>query len=158
MFPILLLMFVSIPLVELYVLIKVGAEIGALSTIALCLFTAALGAFLIRVQGFSTLMKARADLEREEVPALAMIEGVFLVIAGLLLMTPGLVTDAFGFLCLIPPLRQAWARGFLERRSSRIHPGPGFQRGPAGPGHGQGQRTVHVIEGEFKREDDNRPG
>ena len=111
-----LTIFIGAPLVELYLLIQVGSRIGALSTISLCLFTAALGGLLVRWQGLSVLMRVREALGREEVPALELLEGAAILIAGVLLMLPGFVTDTLGFLLLIPPLRQALILYFLRRR------------------------------------------
>ncbi len=141
----LLALFVGAPLVEIYVLIRVGAQIGALSTIALCIFTAVLGATLIRIQGLSALLRIRSGLDRGELPALEMLAAALLVIAGALLLTPGFVTDSFGFLLLVPAVRYAIARHVIERYSERMPP-PG-----AGPG---GARRIDVIEGEFRRLDD----
>ena len=111
-----LTIFVGAPLVELYLLIQVGSRIGALSTISLCLFTAALGGILVRWQGLSVLMRVRETLGRDEVPALELLEGAAILIAGVLLMLPGFVTDTLGFLLLVPPLRQALVLYFLRRR------------------------------------------
>ena len=108
--------FIGAPLVELYLLIQVGSRIGALSTISLCLFTAALGGILVRWQGLSVLMRVRETLGRDEVPALELLEGAAILIAGVLLMLPGFVTDTLGFLLLVPPLRQALVLYFLRRR------------------------------------------
>ena len=138
-----LLLFVSVPLVELYVLIQVGGEIGALPTILLCIGTAALGATLIRAQGLAQLERVRASLDRREVPAVEMVEAAMLLVAGMMLLTPGFVTDAIGFALLVPPFRAALARRFLTRRSSPLGGGP---RGPR-------DEAPRVIEGEYRRED-----
>ena len=135
MFKVLFLAFLLIPLMELYVLIQVGAQIGALSTIALCIFTAALGAFLLRLQGLITLKRVRERIDHGEMPATDLIEGFILLISGLLLLTPGFVTDVLGFLCLIPGLRTRIATAILTR-ALIIH------------GSAAGRRTV-IVEGEF---------
>lgn len=137
----LFLIFVAVPIVEIYLLLEVGGVIGAIPTIALVVLTAAAGAALVRTQGFSTIMHVRRSMEAGEVPAVAIIEGIVLLVAGALLLTPGFLTDAFGFGCLIPPLRRALILRFVEARVIRTHhPGPVSRHG-------------HVIEGEFKRED-----
>lgn len=141
-----LLLFVGIPLIELYFLIEVGSEIGAMPTILLTIFTALLGGFLVRLQGFSTALKVRAGMERGEVPAVEMLEGVVLLISGILLLLPGFFTDLFGFLCLVPPIRRRMIVGFLKRAGA-LHPAPR----PETRSHSKGQRT---IEGEYRREDD----
>jgi UPF0716 protein FxsA len=141
----LLLAFFTVPLVEIYVLLEVGSVIGALPTIGLVVFTAVLGATLIRAQGVSTLMRAHQSLDRGEVPAVELLEGAFLLVAGALLLTPGFVTDTIGFLCLVPRLRRNLIQGFLANRlAAGVVPG----EHPAGGPH------PHVIEGEFRREDD----
>ena len=125
----LLVLFVGAPLAEIYVLIRVGSNIGALNTIALCILTAVAGAALIRIQGVGTLLRIRAALDRGELPAMAMIEGAQLVVAGALLLTPGFVTDTCGFVLLVPAVRSAIARHVIERHSTRMPP-----RGGGGPG------------------------
>ena len=137
----LFLLFIAVPLVEIYLLLEVGGMIGAVPTIGLVVLTAAAGAALVRAQGFSTILQVRRSLEAGEVPAVAIIEGIFLLVAGALLLTPGFLTDAIGFGCLIPPLRRVLILRFVEMRVIRPH--------HSGPAPRQGQ----VIEGEFKRED-----
>ena len=142
----LLLLFVAIPLVELYFLIKVGAEIGAFPTLFLTLFTAMLGAWMVRHQGFATLNRVRESIQRGEVPALEMMEGAVLLICGFMLLLPGFITDAVGFVLLIPPLRRWLLTSGLQRTGILQPPGAG-QPGPA-------DRQPRVIEGEYRREDD----
>jgi UPF0716 protein FxsA len=143
---ILFLLFLLVPLVEIYFLIKVGNVIGAVPTIALVVFTALLGAMLLRFQGLVTLTRSRQVLAQGQVPALEMLEGVLLVFAGALLLTPGFVTDAIGFVFLVPPLRQALIRWFLSKSEFRIQ-----QFGDSS----RPQRSAHhTIEGEYHRDDD----
>lgn len=106
MLRILFILFILVPLAELYVLIDVGSEIGGLPTIALCLITAAIGGLLIRWQGMSTLIDAQKCMARGEIPADHGFHGVMIALAGILLFTPGFITDTAGFLLLLPPLRQ----------------------------------------------------
>ncbi|MEW8395926.1 MAG: FxsA family protein, partial [Candidatus Thiodiazotropha sp.] len=84
-----LLLFVGVPLVELYFLIKVGSEIGAFPTIFLTIFTALLGGWMVRAQGFATLTRVRGTMDRGEVPAFEMLEGAVLLVCGLLLLLRG---------------------------------------------------------------------
>ena len=140
----LLLLFFSVPLVEIYVLLEVGGVIGALPTIALVVLTAVIGAGLIRAQGISTLGRVQQELDRGELPAVSIIEGALLLVAGALLLTPGFVTDSIGFLILVPPLRRWAVEAFLKNRLAAAG-GPRGPHGDAGP---------HVIEGEYRREDD----
>jgi len=143
---ILFLLFLAVPAVEIYFLIKVGSAIGAISTIGLVVFTALLGAMLLRFQGWVTLQRARMSMAQGVLPATEMMEGVLLVLAGALLLTPGFVTDTIGFLLLIPPARRALVRGFISRSSVSFEP-------PRGPDEPQ-KRGSHTIEGECRREDD----
>jgi UPF0716 protein FxsA len=144
-----LLLFVGIPLTELYFLIKVGAQIGAFPTIFLTIFTAFLGGYMVRRQGFSTLMRVRGMMERGEVPAIEMMEGAVLLVCGVLLLLPGFITDAVGFVFLVPPIRR-WllTAGLQSGGIMRPAPPPGGDRAPHQP---------DVIEGEFKREQDEPP-
>ena len=141
MFKILFISFLTVPLIEIYFLIQVGSVIGPLPTIALCLFTAALGAFLIREQGIQTLQRVQNKINRGEMPASDVIEGFILLISGLLLLTPGLVTDLIGFLCTIPRLRTWVAISFLGKlvKQSRNNP----------------RDNMTIIEGEYW-EDENK--
>ena len=102
----LFVLFILVPLLELYVLIEVGSGIGGLSTIMLCLLTAALGGFLIRWQGMSTLIDAQKQMAHGEIPAEHGFHGLMIALAGILLFIPGFVTDTVGFLLLVPFLRQ----------------------------------------------------
>jgi len=106
MLRIIFLLFITIPLLELWLLIEVGSDIGGLSTIALCLFTAALGGFLIRWQGMSTLIDAQKRMAHGEAPIDHGLHGLMIAFAGILLFTPGFITDSAGFLLLFPPLRR----------------------------------------------------
>ena len=142
----LLLLFLVVPLVEIWILIEVGQEIGALTTIALCVLTAVVGAALLRVQGLQTLMRAQDNLSRGEIPAIEMFEGMALAFGGAMLLTPGFATDTLGFLCLVPWTRRAMIRGALRRMN--VYYGP-----PGGPGSGPGGGSHHTIEGDFRRGD-----
>ena len=140
----LLVLFLVVPLGEIYLLIKVGSTVGAAATIGLVVLTAVIGAALMRAQGLATLFRARSAMARGEVPALELMEGAVILVAGALLLTPGFITDTAGFLCLIPALRQ---RLILAAATLR----------PAGPPPGHPRRTDHgrrTIEGEYSRRDD----
>jgi UPF0716 protein FxsA len=142
-FLIFLVIFVAAPLVELYVLIEVGSEIGALPPIALSIFTAVLGGALVRLQGFAVLFRVQEAMVRGEVPALELLEGAMLLVVGFALLLPGFITDAVGFLLLVPPIRRAVIMWYLRSR--------GILRPGAPPR--DGDRGRHYIEGEFRRDD-----
>ncbi len=146
MFPfrILLTLFFLIPLIEIYLLIKVGSWLGAWPTVLLVVFTAVLGAFLLKQQGLATLERVRQSVAEGRVPAVELLEGAMLIIGGALLLTPGFFTDAIGFICLIPPLRRkiiVWA----------------IQRGlvMSVGGGGKTHRGPQTLDGECWREDDD---
>ena len=113
MFKLFLILFITIPLVEIAILIKIGSIIGAGYTIALVIGTAFLGVSLLRIQGISTLAKVHANISRWQLPATELIEGLILLISGALLLTPGFFTDTIGFLMLVPTLRQRLAETFF---------------------------------------------
>ena len=104
MFQILLLLFLVVPIIEIYLLIQVGGYLGAGTTIFLVVFTAVLGAWLLRIQGFSTMRRVQNSVARGEIPAIEMLGGVLLLLSGALLLTPGFFTDTIGFLLLFPVL------------------------------------------------------
>lgn len=142
--PLLLLVFFSLPVIEIYLLVKVGNLIGALPTVFMVVFTAVLGALLLRQQGFATLRRVQASMARGQIPAMELLEAMLLTLGGALLLTPGFFTDALGFLCMIPPARRWLVRTLLDRFLLS-------QQGPPG-GAPPGEGPV-TLEGEFKRED-----
>ena len=115
MFPFVAALFLVVPIVEIYLLIQVGQVIGAGWTILLVVLTAVVGVALLKQQGLSTLRRAQEKLNHDELPAREMLEGVGLVIAGALLLTPGFFTDGVGFLLLFPPSRIWLARELAKR-------------------------------------------
>lgn len=110
----LIAVFIVVPLVELYVLIKVGGSIGVGPTLALLLLDSILGALLLRSQGRSAWVSLNRAIAESRVPAKEVLDGVLIIFGGALLLTPGFLTDIFGLLLLIPPTR-AMVRGFLRR-------------------------------------------
>ncbi|ADE13375.1 FxsA cytoplasmic membrane protein [Nitrosococcus halophilus Nc 4] len=152
MFRLLFFLFLTFPLIEIYFLIRVGSAIGPGWTVFLCIFTAVVGAALLRQQGFSTLSRVQTTMARGEVPALEMLEGAVLLTCGIFLLTPGFFTDTLGFLGLIPSLRQAfvlWAvKRALQREEFEVTV---YRQGPDDSSHRQRPR---VIEGRAKREDE----
>jgi len=112
--------FIVVPLLEIFAFIEVGSAIGALPTLALIVLTAVAGAFLVRWQGLKVAMDARQSMARDELPVAAVVHGVLLLFAGILLLTPGFVTDTAGFLLLVPGLRSLLVTrilGWLEVRT-----------------------------------------
>jgi UPF0716 protein FxsA len=154
-FLVFLLLLIIVPVVEIYLLIQVGSSIGAFSTVLLIVATAVLGAYLFRLQGMSTVQRVQASLSRGEIPALEMIEGAMLLLSAALLLTPGFVTDIVGFVCLIPTVRRKFASSVLA--SQFVNQAP-FQGASSFNHSGNaGGSDSDIIEGEFKREEDEPP-
>ena len=142
---ILFLTVLIIPFVEIYVLLQVGGIIGAFPTIFLVVFTAALGAWLLRRQGFATWQRFQANLAQGVVPAYEMIEGPILLVGGALLLTPGFFTDLVGFACLIPTLRRRIAQYIIENHLVNSASGDIFNQFKRPP--------QDIIEGEYSKDD-----
>lgn len=131
MLPALLLLFITIPFLELYLLLELGRRVGALPTIALTIATGVLGAALARAQGFAALRRIQRDSASGQLPAGALLEGALILVAGVLLLTPGVLTDLTGLLLLFPPARALVARGLARWASGRLRVAHGpFPAGP----------------------------
>ena len=158
------LLFIAIPLVELYFIIVVGEMIGAFWTVILVIMTAVIGVNLLRMQGMNTLTRAQRNMAQGQIPAMEMMEGVALAVAGVLLITPGFITDSIGLLCLIPASRRAIIHFIMAKASvytSFNASAGGFQQHQhknqqdfysKKPGEKK-PKVGRTIEGEFKRED-----
>ncbi|NQY27428.1 MAG: FxsA family protein [Piscirickettsiaceae bacterium] len=148
MFRFLLLLFLLVPLIEIYFLIQVGEVIGAAWTIFAVVATAIIGAGLLRVQGASTLLRAQASMQQGSLPALEMMEGIALAASGMLLLTPGFFTDAFGFVLLLPPFRQFLIKKLFTKAAFTMH---------GQTMHSQYHSTDStIIEGEIVDNDESR--
>jgi len=115
----LILAFVLMPIIELIVLFKVYQAFELGPTLAIVILTGIIGAYLARAQGMMVLRQTQQDLAEGRMPAPRLIDGVMILVAGVLLVTPGLVTDTIGFLLLVPPVRVAirmWMRRRLEAK------------------------------------------
>jgi UPF0716 protein FxsA len=151
------LAFIVVPVLELALLIKTGQLIGVWPTVALVLTTAFTGAVIISRQSLSVLRRTLEALSEGRPPVAPVVDGLFLLAAGALLLTPGLLTDVVALALLVPPIRRAIARasmGWMLRRaqiSIRVHDdrsGPDAPRRSAANGEGP------IIEGEFERLDE----
>ena len=123
MFAVLALLFLVVPFAELFVLIQVGQLIGALPTVAVLVAISVAGAWLVKREGLATLRRAQAQVSNGRVPGTELVDGVLILFAGALLLTPGFLTDVLGILLLIPPVRlalRAVARKRLARRMDVI--------------------------------------
>jgi UPF0716 protein FxsA len=140
--------FLIVPFIEIYLLLQVGSIIGAFPTIALVVFTAVLGAWLLRRQGFATWQRFQNNLENGQIPAYEMIEGPILLVGGALLLTPGFFTDVMGFACLIPSLRRKIAQYVIEHHLIQANTEAVFRE--------RSSIKERIIEGEFKKEDEQK--
>ena len=147
-FSLLLAAFVLVPLIEITLLIKIGTAIGVGTTILVVIFTAVLGAYLVRQQGFATLHAVQQEMQEGRVPALQLAEGIALLFAGAVLLTPGFMTDAIGFALLTPPIRRAvikWVAAQGMFKAQTVYSSTGESAGTAA---GQ-DKEPSVIEGEY---------
>ncbi|MFA5087784.1 MAG: FxsA family protein [Candidatus Omnitrophota bacterium] len=115
----LILLFTFVPAVELMVLIKVGGHIGALNTVFIIFLTGITGAYLARLQGFLVLRKIQENLQAGIMPTDEMLDGVLILAGGILLLTPGFITDTLGFLLLVP-LTRSFIKKILHRKLDRM--------------------------------------
>jgi len=145
--------FVIVPIAEIATFIQVGDVIGLWPTLGIILLTAFLGTGLLRFQGLATLNRAQTALNEGELPLTSVIHGVFLLVAGLLLLTPGFITDGVGFLLFIPPLRLLIAKWMIEKfkNSENIR----VQTTGPGSGNPASRSSPPVIEGEFTVADED---
>ncbi|AMO69411.1 FxsA cytoplasmic membrane family protein [gamma proteobacterium BDW918] len=157
-------LFVVLPVLEMWLLIEVGGLIGSLPTIGMVVFTAVVGAALLKQQGIETLTRAQQRLSSGQVPATEILEGLLLAVGGALLLTPGFITDTLGFVCLIGPLRQWLVGQLLKRGVMQVNnfQTTGFQSGSAGftgtdnadaPVNPTARRDTVIIEGDYKKEE-----
>ena len=116
---ILLLIFIAIPLIEIALLIKIGQAIGFWATILLVIGTAGFGTLVLHAQGMQTLNRVLASVNDGKPPVTPVLEGFLLLIAGMLLLTPGILTDSVGFILLVPPIRQLLVRHALSHAGGR---------------------------------------
>ncbi|MFK7995633.1 MAG: FxsA family protein [Granulosicoccus sp.] len=161
--PYALFLFIAMPIIEIAVLLRVGDAFGWIPTLLIVVVTAIIGSGMLRQQGLATLNKARQRMDSGEMPAQQLLEGILIMIGGVLLLTPGFVTDAFGFACLIPLTRQ-WLAGKLSARAvvgfsnanQGVGPEPRAKSGAqAQPGGGYRPHSGDIIDGDFKRLDDD---
>lgn len=169
MFARLFLLFTATSLLEIFILVKVGGFLGAWPTVGLVIVTALVGSSLVRSQGIQTMFKVQERMNQGEMPGQQLVEGMMLVIAGVLLVTPGFVTDFLGLMLLQPNVRAHLAKGAMSKfQLQMMSPGAGFQGGfqsydgneTASPFNAQGsaQPPRHsdkgsTIEGEFERKE-----
>ena len=130
-----LLLLISIPLIEIYLFIKIGSYIGAFNTISLILITAIVGIIYARYEGFNTLRSGMSQLIKNEIPVYEIISGAALTFAALLLILPGFATDLMGLILIFPPTRKLILKNFSKKYTSK------------------NQKKKDYIDGEFEDKD-----
>ena len=111
----LFLAFTLVPFIEIYLLIKIGAQVGAFNTILIVILTGLLGASLARLEGIKTMTKVRESMNRGELPAEEMLDAMLIFVAGVVLLTPGFITDLTGLALLVPQAR-FWFKRWLRKK------------------------------------------
>ena len=147
---IILLLMIAVPIMEIAVFIQAGEVLGLWPTLLTVILTAAMGTALLRHQGLATLKKVQDSMNAGRPPVAEMFDGLCLFVAGLLLLTPGFVTDGIGFLLFVPPLRSFILGGVVRRLSASMRAGM-HARGEPGPGGADGGRGHDsiIIEGDY---------
>lgn len=138
------LLLVAVPIIEIALFIQIGGWLGLWPTIGIVILTAGIGTVLLRVQGLAALGELQRRLAAGEDPSATLAHGAMILVAGLLLLTPGFFTDAVGLLLLTPPVRRAVIR-LVRRRMTFVHARAGAARRPAGPGAGPG-----TVDGDYE--------
>lgn len=150
--PILFIIFIVVPVIEIALFIKAGDWFGLGPTLLMIVLTAIIGVSLLRKQGLSTLSKAQQKMSHGEIPALEMVEGIMLAVAGALLITPGFFTDSVGFLLLIPAMRQYLFTTVLQNKVNMfVQNQPSSFSDQSNNSSNQSHRT---IDGEYKNTDE----
>lgn len=142
-----IILFLVIPLIEIYAFMAVGGEIGILKTLLLCVLTAIIGGLLVRQQGFEILQKAQNSFQQGIMPLEALFDGICIVISGALLLTPGFFTDIIGFLLLIPHFRQILRKAALKSGKFGVNTSQNTQNRTSYDGD--------VVEGDYETVDDD---
>lgn len=126
----LLLLLVIVPVTELYILIEVGKKIGSLTTIGIIILTGIIGTYLVKNQGFMILRQIQNDLNEGTLPGDSLIQGAIILAGGILLLTPGFITDLLGFIFLIPGGRRVVKKYLLKWLKGKIKEGNIYYQGP----------------------------
>ncbi len=143
--------FVVMTLLEIYVLVSVGESIGGFSTILLVVITALIGSTLLKQQGWATMAKAQNAMANGQMPAFEMLEGVVILVSGVLLLTPGFITDTVGLLGLIPFSRAYFIDHILKKNAQKIFTknNSSFTQNSQPPKDQTNNSKNKTLEGEF---------
>ncbi len=153
----LFLVFIGVPIAEIALFIEAAKLIGVVPTILLTIGTAFAGTALMRMQGFATLNRITESLQKGDMPVAPVLDGMGIFVAGILLLTPGLLTDAIGFLLFIPPVRRRLGRWIFSKlarsgayRFSTYRGPPPRSPGPGKPANDGFTRSDDVVDAEFE--------
>ena len=116
----LVLLFLVVPIIELYIIVQVASGMGVMETIGLLILISVIGAWLVRVQGLAVLGRVQGQLAQGNVPGKELVDGLLILLAGALMLTPGFMTDAFGLLLLMPPTRAVVRTILVHRYRDRV--------------------------------------
>ena len=133
-----LIAFIVLPAIEIFLMIKIGSKIGALTTISLIFLTAIIGLYFARIEGMRTIKSGILNMYQNKMPVFEMISGASIAVAVLLLIIPGFLTDFIGFLLLIPTTRKILI-SFLIRKKNKVH-----------------QENTNILDGEIIENKDNK--
>jgi UPF0716 protein FxsA len=154
------LLLVAFLLLEIVLLIKVGGQIGTLTTVAWLVMAVFFGVNLLRIQGIATLVEARSLMERGETPAFALANGLLMAMAGVLLIFPGFASDVLAILCLIPAVRRLAIRRWTSKvgnantyRSGNVYDADAYSHQNSSATERISPSAGQTLDGEFKRED-----
>lgn len=136
MFRFLVIAFIIVPIIEIYLIVQVGAALGGWETLGLLVLDSIVGAWLVRREGFSILARVQAALGRGELPTDELIDGLLVLLAGALMLTPGFLTDGLGFVLLLPPTRAVVRTVLKTRFAGRVTVGGGAYGTPFGASFG----------------------
>ncbi|MEN8769842.1 MAG: FxsA family protein [Glaciecola sp.] len=143
----LFLLFVIMPIAEIAVLINVGEVIGGWNTVLLVILSAMIGAYLVKREGVSTLAQAQLKMQQGQVPAEEIGSGLLLLVAGVLLVTPGFITDVFGLLLTLPYTRKKIGGVLFHALNGKMHASAHFSQSGFGQTYAQND---DIIDGEFR--------
>jgi UPF0716 protein FxsA len=155
----LFLLLVAVPIIEIALFIEVGGAIGTWPTIGIVVLTALVGSVMLRQQGVAALRDVQSRLGAGENPGRLLAEGAMILVAGVLLLTPGFFTDAIGFALLIPPVRGALYKYLAARvHLQTVHMSGGMGPGMGRNGHGHGQESGETVDGTYSDVTSPDPG
>lgn len=147
----LFLLLVAVPIIEIALFIEIGGAIGTWETIGVVVLTALIGSMMLRQQGMAALRDVQTRLASGENPGRLLAEGAMILVAGVLLLTPGFFTDAVGFALLIPPVRGALYKYLASRvKVQNVHMTAGMGPGMGGFGRGSGQGAGETVDGAYQ--------